>query len=54
MVGIDDPLKFRDGTRKVRKDLNPFVGAGLTFNDQDLKTLFGAAGVAATGAGSGL
>lgn len=54
MAGIDDPLRYRDGTRKVRKDLNPFIGAGLTFNDQDLKTLFGAAGVAATGAGSGL
>ncbi len=54
MVGIDDPFKFKEGTRKVRKDLNPYIGAGLTFNDQDLKTLFGAAGVAATGAGSGL
>lgn len=54
MVGIDDPLRYEEGTRQVRKDLNPFIGAGLTFNDQDLKTLFGAAGVAATGAGSGL
>ena len=54
MVGIDDPLKFDEGTRNVRRNLNPFIGAGLTFNDQDLKTLFGAAGVAATGAGSGL
>ncbi|RYZ60102.1 MAG: MCE family protein, partial [Proteobacteria bacterium] len=54
MVGLEDPTKFKDGTRKVRKDLNPFVGAGLTFNDQDLKTLFGAAGIAASGSGSGL
>ncbi|MBC7658453.1 MAG: MCE family protein [Chitinophagaceae bacterium] len=54
MAGLDDPTKYAENTTKVRKKLNPFVGAGLTFNDQDLKTLFGAAAIGATGAGSGL
>ncbi|MBC7530231.1 MAG: MCE family protein [Oligoflexus sp.] len=54
MVGLEDPTKYKDGTHTVRKNLNPFAGAGLTFNDQDLKTLFGAAAIAGTGAGAGL
>ncbi len=54
MIGLDDPTRYKEGTTKLRKKLNPYLGAGLTFNDQDLKTLFGAAAIAGTGSGSGL
>lgn len=43
MVGVDDPTRTDPKTGKVHKDINFFGGAGLTFNDQDLKALFGTA-----------
>ena len=45
MVGIDDPTRYKTGTKEVDK-INYFVGAGLSFNDQDLKALFGLASLA--------
>jgi phospholipid/cholesterol/gamma-HCH transport system substrate-binding protein len=46
MAGIDDPTKYetRGDPTKLQKP-NYFMGAGLTFNDQDLKALFGAAAI---------
>jgi phospholipid/cholesterol/gamma-HCH transport system substrate-binding protein len=46
MAGVDDPTKYeeRDDASKTQKT-NYFVGAGLTFNDEDLKALFGAAAI---------
>jgi phospholipid/cholesterol/gamma-HCH transport system substrate-binding protein len=41
--GVDDPTKTDPKTGKANKDINYFVGAGLTFNDQDLKAIFGTA-----------
>ncbi len=46
MIGIDDPSRTDPKTNKADKDINFFVGGGLTFNDQDLKALFGAAALA--------
>ncbi len=48
MAGVDDPTKFdkRGDAGKLQKT-NYFIGAGLTFNDQDLKALFGAAALTA-------
>lgn len=46
MVGVDDPTKYDAATGKVKKDKNYFFGAGLSFNDQDLKALFGIAAMA--------
>lgn len=46
MIGIDDPTRIDPKTGKVNKELNFFGGAGLTFNDQDLKALFGTAAIA--------
>ena len=44
MAGIDDPTKYKTrGDATETQDPNWFFGAGLTFNDQDLKALFGAA-----------
>lgn len=43
MVGIDDPTRLDTATGKVDPDKNYFIGAGVSFNDQDLKALFGAA-----------
>ena len=39
MIGIDDPTKNGE-------DTNFFLGAGISFNDQDLKALFGIASLA--------
>ncbi len=46
MAGVDDPTKLKEGTSKVDTKANLFFGAGLTFNDQDLKALFGMAAIA--------
>lgn len=46
IVGVDDPTRYEEGTTKVSKDINYFVGAGLNFNDQDLKAVFGTAALA--------
>lgn len=46
MAGIDDPTRTDPETGKANKDLNYFGGAGLTFNDQDLKAIFGTAALA--------
>lgn len=42
LAGIDDPTRT-DEDGKVSKDKNYFFGAGLSFNDEDLKALFGTA-----------
>jgi phospholipid/cholesterol/gamma-HCH transport system substrate-binding protein len=47
MVGVDDPTRIDPQTGEVDKELNYYGGAGLTFTDQDLKTLFGMAAIAA-------
>jgi phospholipid/cholesterol/gamma-HCH transport system substrate-binding protein len=47
IVGLDDPTRTDPATGQVSKQLNWYGGAGLTFDDQDLKALFGAAAVAA-------
>ncbi|HYX33026.1 MAG TPA: MlaD family protein [Oligoflexus sp.] len=49
MAGIDDPTRFKAGTTKIDPQANYFFGAGLTFNDQDLKALFGMAAIAGSG-----
>lgn len=46
MAGIDDPTRLDPRTGQRDKDPNFFFGAGLTFNDQDLKAFFGLATVA--------
>mgnify|MGYP003687739335 CR=1 FL=1 len=46
MVGVDDPTRLDPATGKVRSELNYFFGAGLSFNDEDLKSLFGMAAIA--------
>lgn len=46
LVGIDDPTRKDPDTGKVQKDLNYFFGAGVKFNDDDLRALFGLAAVA--------
>ncbi|MBF0443162.1 MAG: MCE family protein [Oligoflexales bacterium] len=49
MAGVDDPTRYEDKwigdepSRKLRKNINYFLGAGVSFNDQDLKALFGVA-----------
>ena len=49
MIGIDDPTKTDLATGKARTfSKSWFVGAGLTFNDDDLKALFGTAALVAT------
>lgn len=56
MVGVDDPTRYDPktfnpvtGKAQLDKKLNTFFGAGITFNDQDLKALFGVAAIAAGG-----
>lgn len=44
--GVDDPTRTDPITGKANKELNYFFGAGLTFNDQDLKAIFGTAALA--------
>lgn len=46
IVGIDDPTRKDLLTDKVDKELNYFFGAGVSFNDDDLRALFGLAAVA--------
>lgn len=41
--GLDDFTRTDQESRRVQTVPNYFFGAGLTFNDKDLKTLFGAA-----------
>lgn len=45
LVGVDDVTKRDSDTGKTVKPIS-FFGGGLTFNDQDLKALFGTAAVA--------
>lgn len=45
MLGVDDPTKL-DENGDPQTKANYFFGAGLTFNDQDLKSLFGMAAIA--------
>lgn len=44
--GVDDITKLETGTGKQDPKTNYFLGAGLSFNDQDLKAVFGAAALA--------
>ncbi len=46
MAGIDDPTRKDPETGELEEELNYFMGAGLTFNDQDLKAIFGTAALA--------
>ncbi len=46
-AGVDDPTRLDPDTGKAKKNPNYFLGAGLSFNDQDLKAFFGLATVAA-------
>jgi phospholipid/cholesterol/gamma-HCH transport system substrate-binding protein len=46
LAGVDDPTRTDPETGKVHKDVNYFLGAGLTFNDEDLKAIFGTAALA--------
>ena len=46
MVGLDDPTRLDPVTGKVNKEPNYFLGAGVNFNDQDIKSLFGLATLA--------
>lgn len=46
VVGIDDLTRYDLDTGKQIKAPNTFFGAGLNFDDQDLKALFGAASLA--------
>jgi phospholipid/cholesterol/gamma-HCH transport system substrate-binding protein len=43
MVGIDDPTRKDSTTGEERGAKNYFVGAGLAFDDNDLKAVFGTA-----------
>jgi phospholipid/cholesterol/gamma-HCH transport system substrate-binding protein len=45
MLGVDDPTKT-DVTGKVLAKKEPFFGAGFSFNDDDLKAIFGTAALA--------
>lgn len=47
MAGLDDPTRLDPNSGKLDKKINYFFGAGLTFNDQDLKAIFGMASLAA-------
>ncbi|MGE0174306.1 MAG: MlaD family protein [Oligoflexales bacterium] len=46
MFGVDDITRLDVATGKVNPDPNYFFGAGLSFDDQDLKSMFGAAALA--------
>lgn len=46
MAGIDDPTRTDPLTGKQHDKLNYFFGAGMTFNDDDIKAIFGAAALA--------
>jgi len=45
-ASVDDPTRTDPETGKVTKKTNYFFGAGLSFTDQDLKAIFGAAALA--------
>lgn len=45
-LGADDLTRTDPTTGSVRTDPNVFLGAGLAFNDQDIKAVFGAAALA--------
>lgn len=46
IIGIDDPTRLDPATGRVDRQLNSYLGLGLTFTDEDLRTLFGMAAVA--------
>lgn len=46
IVGIDDPTEKDPDTGERKKKLNYFLGAGVKFNDDDLRAIFGLAAVA--------
>lgn len=46
LVGVDDPTKKDLSTGDREEDTNYFVGAGVKFNDDDLRALFGIAAIA--------
>lgn len=43
VAGVDDATRKDPNTGKVSDKPNAFIGAGMNFNDDDLKALFGAA-----------
>lgn len=43
MAGVDDPTRTDPETGKANKEINYFVGGGVTFTDDDLKAIFGTA-----------
>lgn len=45
MAGIDDPTRLDPETGKRANELNYFFGAGLTFNDDDIRSLLGLAAI---------
>jgi len=46
IVGVDDLTRLDPVTRIENKKPKYYFGAGLSFNDNDLRTLFGAAALA--------
>jgi hypothetical protein len=47
MAGLDDVSKIDPATEKARKlSESSFFGRGISFNDQDLKAIYGAAALA--------
>ena len=46
VAGIDDPTRIDIKTGNKDNSLNMFFGAGLSFDDDDLRTLFGVAALA--------
>ena len=46
VAGVDDLTLYKSGTTNIPGKLNYFFGAGLNFDDQDLKALFSTAALA--------
>jgi len=46
IIGIDDPTRLDPTTGRIDPQLNPYLGAGISFTDDDLKSLFGMAAIA--------
>ena len=46
MVGLDDPTRLDPDTGRTNKKPNYFMGVGVNFTDQDIKSLFGLATLA--------
>lgn len=46
LAGVDDITRLKPGLDELEDDPNYFFGAGLYFNDEDLKALFGTAALA--------